>query len=44
MSELTQPRWVVRDPIGAAHAAQGIGHLAVQAASALVTLTGNLWH
>lgn len=34
--------WVVRDPVGAAHAAKGIGHFAVQAASALGTLAGSL--
>jgi hypothetical protein len=34
--------WVVRDPIGAAHAAKGIGHFAGQAATALGTLAGNL--
>jgi hypothetical protein len=34
--------WVIRDPHGAAHAAQGIGHFATQAAAALGTLAKHL--
>jgi hypothetical protein len=34
--------WVVRDPSGAARAAQGIGHFATQAAAAVGTLAKNL--
>lgn len=34
--------WVVRDPVGAAHAAKAVGQFASKAASALGTLASNL--